>query len=210
MTCDEARLLVPEAALDLLDAAVRAEVLEHVAGCVPCRAELDALAGTADLLLSAVPPAEPPPGFEGRVLARLAQEPTRAVRVPARRWLAPVAAAVAAVGGIAVGLGIGGGGDSRGGVVAATLLGAKGEAVGQVLVSDDPDRMVCVLDGSPAGARYEVAVRGGDGESRVGTFTAEGPGQPWATDLPIDGAEVRRVVIRDSDGTLRASADLLD
>lgn len=205
MTCDEARQLGPEAALELLDGAVRAEVLAHVAGCGACRSELDALAATADLLLTAVPPAEPPPGFESRVLARMAEErPARHGRD--RRWLLPAAAAVvAAVVGLGAGLVLGNDG-RRADVVAARLLGADGSPVGQVLVSDDPDRMVCVLDGSPAGARYDVDVTAGGRVARVGSFAAEGPGRPWATDLPVDGGAVRRVVIRDADGEVRATA----
>jgi hypothetical protein len=83
-----------------------------------------------------------------------------------------------------------------------------GRAVGQVLISDGPDRMVCVLDGAPAGVRYAVTVSGEDGIADVGTFTSAGPGMPWSTSLPIDAADVRRVVIRDAAGTVRATADL--
>lgn len=208
MTCDEARRLAPEAALELLDGALRAEVLDHVAGCGACRAELDAFAATADLLLTAVPPAEPPPGFESRVLDRLAEEPVGLPRRRSRTWLGPaVAAGIAVVVGLGAGLVLGDDG-RRPDVVAARLLGRDGQAVGQVLVSDDPDRMVCVLDRSREGARYEVAVTVAGRESPVGSFAAEGPGRPWATDLPVDGSEVEQVVIRDADGRVRATATL--
>lgn len=205
MTCDEARRLAPEAALELLDGALRAEVLAHVAGCGSCRTELDSLAATADLLLTAVPPAEPPPGFESRVLARLAED-RPAHRGRDRRWLpAAAAAVVAAVVGLGVGLVVGDD-DARADVVAARLLDADGTPVGQVLVSDDPDRMVCVLDGSPAGARYEVDVTAGGRVTRMGSFASEGPGRPWVAELPVDGGEVRRVVVRDAGGEVRATA----
>lgn len=204
MTCDEARRLAPEAALELLDGALRAEVLDHVDGCAPCRTELAALAATADLLLVAVPPVEPPPGFESRTLARLA----RAGGAPAtrRRWLVPaVAAAVAALAGLGVGLAVGDD-DRPGEVLVAPLVGAEGASVGQVLVTDEPDRMVCVLDGAPEGVRYEVAVTAGGRDVDLGSVTSTGPGEPWAIDLPVDGADVRRVVIRDADGSVRATA----
>ena len=210
MTCDEAHQLAPEAALDLLDAAQRADVLGHVGDCGACRAELADLAAAADSLLLLAPPAEPTAGFEQRVLARLDAE-----RAPLRRraarptWVRPalVAAAAAAVA-LVAGIGLGSRGGDDGGLVAARLLGRDGQAVGQVLVSDGPDRMVCVLDRAPAGVRYAVTVSGDDGVADVGTFTSQGPGKAWATSLPIDASEVRRIVIRDADGNVRATADL--
>jgi hypothetical protein len=90
--------------------------------------------------------------------------------------------------------------------LAAALVSTSGRPIGQVLISDRPDRMVCVLDGAPAGATYTVSVEAADRVTEVGTFTADGPGWPWAVDLPVEGAAVRRVVLRDRDGTVRATA----
>lgn len=201
MTCDEARLLAAEAALDLLDGEDRAALLDHVAGCAPCRVELASLAAAADALLLAAPPAEPPPGFEGRVLQRLAD------RRPARRWVLPMVAAVLA--GL-VGIGVGAALARRDGSdpVAARLLGGGGDPVGQVLVSDETDRMVCVLDGAPPGVRYDVRIDGGDGWEVVGSFTSGGPGAAWSVDLPVEGAQLRRVQILDESGEIRAWAEL--
>jgi hypothetical protein len=122
--------------------------------------------------------------------------------------LGVVAAAAAAVV-IAIVVGLSGRANDRAdGVVAARLLSTDGRAVGEVLVSDGPDRMVCVLDQAPAGLLYSVSVSGPDAVADVGEFTSEGPGQPWATDLPIDASDVRGVVIRDANGTVRARATL--
>jgi predicted anti-sigma-YlaC factor YlaD len=182
-----------------------------VSGCGACRAELAELAVVADALLLAAPLAEPPAGFENRVLARFGTERPARVRLLSRAWVRPALIAVAAaavvvvlVGGFVLRGDVGG----REGVVAARLLGADGRAVGQVLVSDHPNRMVCVLDGARAGALYAVSVRGHDGAADVGTFVSDGPGYPWATSLPMDGSDVRRVVIRDRNGTVRATATL--
>lgn len=202
MTCEEARQLAAEAALDLLDGEARAAVLAHVAGCAPCRAELASLAATADDLLLAAPPAEPSAGFEGRVLERLA-----AARPSPRRWVLPLAAA--ALAGL-VGLGVGSAvtrGDD-GGPLAARLLGGGGNPVGQVLVSDDTDRMVCVLDGAPPGIRYDVRIDGGRGWEVVGSFTSGGPGAAWSVELPVETSQLRRVEILDESGEIRAWADL--
>lgn len=210
MTCEEVRLLAPEAALDLLDAPQRADVLAHVAGCGGCRTELAELATTADSLLVLAPAAEPAAGFEQRVLARLDAERVPVLRRSTRAWVRPaLVAAAAAVVGLVAGAALrGAADDGDAGIVAARLRSADGVAVGQVLVSDGPDRMVCVLDRAPAGARYSVSVAGDDGAAEVGSFTSAGPGKPWATSLPIEASDVRRIVIRDADGNVRATADL--
>src|SRR6185312_1607255 len=71
----------------------RALVLEHVAGCADCRRELEELSSVADEMIALAPQREPPPGFENRVLERLAvRHPGRR---PARRRLRRLAFAAA-------------------------------------------------------------------------------------------------------------------
>ena len=96
--CDRTRELAPELALGILDGEERAEALEHLSRCGECRRYLEELSTTADELVLLGPGAEPPPGFESRVLERL--RPTegrwrRRWRVPQWR-VAVVAAALAA------------------------------------------------------------------------------------------------------------------
>ena len=93
--------------------------------------------------------------------------------------------------------------------IAARLIGTDGRPVGEVLVSDHPNYLVCVLDDAPAGARYAVAVTSRGGAlTDVGTFTSEHLGWAWTADLPVDGSTVRRVIIRDGTGQVRATAAL--
>lgn len=78
-------------ALGLLDGADREEALGHLDGCAACRTEVAELSEAADALLAGSPLVEPPSGFEGQVLARIA-----ALDAPRRsRW--PVLAVAAAV-----------------------------------------------------------------------------------------------------------------
>jgi hypothetical protein len=70
MSCPETATL-EEMALDVLPAAERPALLLHLVDCPSCRRSLGSLAETADQLLLAVPPADPPPGFAAAVLARL-------------------------------------------------------------------------------------------------------------------------------------------
>ena len=92
LSCAEARELAPELALGILSGAERAEVLLHVNGCARCQAYVAELTEAADVIPQLAMEAEPPPGFESRVLQRLGQQERRT----RRRWIAVVAAAAAA------------------------------------------------------------------------------------------------------------------
>jgi hypothetical protein len=72
--CPEVRELLPELATGALAGDERASALAHVADCAACRRELAALSRAADAVLLLAPSVEPPPGFEGGVLARLNAE----------------------------------------------------------------------------------------------------------------------------------------
>ena len=90
MTCDEVREAAAELALGMVSGAERAAALGHLATCPSCRVEVESLSDVADALLLLAPQAEPPLGFETRVLARFP-----GVTRPARRWRLTTAAAVA-------------------------------------------------------------------------------------------------------------------
>jgi hypothetical protein len=68
---DEARAELGATALDALPAEERAAVLEHVAGCAECQAELAAYGATAAFLADAVPATPLAPDRRARVRARL-------------------------------------------------------------------------------------------------------------------------------------------
>ena len=87
--CNEVRLRLGEVALGVAGGRERAEVLVHVERCLSCRAELSELSGLADELVLMTPPAEPPAGFESKVLLSLreaagADGPSPARPSPAR------------------------------------------------------------------------------------------------------------------------------
>jgi hypothetical protein len=71
MNCEDFERLGAELALGTLDGRERAEVLAHVEHCPNCRQELLLLSDIADRLVELTPSAEPPVGFETRVLAVL-------------------------------------------------------------------------------------------------------------------------------------------
>src|SRR5262245_23264065 len=73
--CGEVQPLLAELAIGAAAGQERALALEHVAGCLGCRRELDRLAEAVDGVLLLAPPREPPAGFESRVLAQLVPMP---------------------------------------------------------------------------------------------------------------------------------------
>lgn len=95
-TCRDVREIAPDLALGDLAGPERAAAIAHLAGCIDCRRYVDELAGAADALLVLAPEAEPPAGFESRVIASL-----RAKRGGSKRWIAAVAAAAVAAAGLA-------------------------------------------------------------------------------------------------------------
>ncbi|MGN6169387.1 MAG: anti-sigma factor family protein [Solirubrobacteraceae bacterium] len=82
---------MPELALGIADGEQRALALEHIAGCSDCRRELKELSSLADDLIALAPQHDPPPGFEKRVLDRLAIRNTRPRRARRLRRLVFVA-----------------------------------------------------------------------------------------------------------------------
>ncbi|HZD14594.1 MAG TPA: winged helix-turn-helix domain-containing protein [Pseudonocardiaceae bacterium] len=71
LTCQKCRELAAELALDVLVGVERARALVHLDGCTTCRDTVSTLAATADRLLKLLPDAEPPAGFEQRVITAL-------------------------------------------------------------------------------------------------------------------------------------------
>jgi hypothetical protein len=103
--------LIDELALDVLPGDLRGLALEHLEGCTNCRGRLEELSESADQLLFAYRPAQPPAGFEARVLNRLEAERGRGRSRPRRgSWrvtaaVAAAAATAAAIAGLALGAG---------------------------------------------------------------------------------------------------------
>jgi hypothetical protein len=87
MTCGELADVAAELALGVLTGRERAMAVAHLEECEACRENVRQLMATGDQLLELLPPAEPPAGFESRVLERLglsapATEEERGVELP--------------------------------------------------------------------------------------------------------------------------------
>jgi anti-sigma factor RsiW len=94
VTCGEVREAAAELVLGTLDGSRRGAVVAHLASCAGCRAEVEELTRVTDALWLAVPEAEPPAGFETRVLRRTARRPWRRVLLAAAAVLLLLAGVV--------------------------------------------------------------------------------------------------------------------
>lgn len=212
LTCEELRELAPELALGLVDGAQRAAALEHVARCGGCRNYVADLSRTADALLLTGPEAEPPEGFEDRVVRRLRPQPVRRVD----RWR-PFAAAAAIVA-VAMGLGVLVGrisAPARSGETAlrtASVVSARsGAHVGEVYLHQDGDRSWCFVSiraQSHEGV-YEVRARLRDGRVvTVDRFAVHDGKGSYGRTLDVPANDIVSMTMVSTDGKWSYWADL--
>jgi hypothetical protein len=206
VTCGEVRELAPELALGIVSGPERAEALQHASECGPCRALVGELAEAADALTLLAAEAEPPPGFEGRVLAAL-----RAGRRGSRRRLVAAGAAIAAAAAIVSIVGVRvveSTQESRQSAVAATdmrkaqMVGANGVNVGNVFVSDGrPATVVVNVNyGVPSGT-YDIQFRSGSQTTRLGTMSITDEHGSWGGVGKLPNGANGSVALVDGNGT---------
>lgn len=230
LRCSELRDMAPEVALGLLTGEERALALAHLEGCAACRAEVASLAGVADELLLTGPEAEPPEGFDRRVVGRLtevraaeAPAPTRGGgpahlhhrrghRRPDRRRLAVGATLAAAAAAVVLAAAVLVRRDDPSTSVAARaeMTTGVGEVVGNATLRDgDPDTVAVGVPGweetALSGATYWLAIELDDGSR---TMTHIGTEDTW-WEVPLGGdtSEVAKVSVLDGRGRVWCSAD---
>lgn len=233
MDCAELREVAPEVALGLLTGEARAAALAHLQRCEACRAEVAALAGTADEVLLAAPRVEPPPGFRAAVLARLASEgaggdglPTGAARPGAgapgrarrhdrsrRRVALALAAAVAVVALAAGGLvAFDGRAEQAPTVAVAEMRTGSGEVVGEASASGDPATVVVAVPGwsdmvaswgDPGSDTYWMSVELDDGSRSMSAVDPSRDSWTVRVDSPAD--ELVTVSVLDQEGRVWCS-----
>ncbi len=216
LSCAEMRDLAPELALGVLSGAERAETLQHVDQCGPCRSFVGELTDAADALPLLAPEAEPPLGFERRVLARFGSARRRTVR----RWITVVAATAAAaaiVSVVVVRVA------ERDDVPAASetavsdvrsvpMIGGEGSPVGWAFVSDGRPAAVGVSVSYGLGAgRYTVEMLLGSGRSlEIGALNVVDGHGAWSGTADVPDAGATAVTLVDPSGAVVCRATLVD
>jgi hypothetical protein len=180
LTCAAVRDLLPDLALGTLSGDDRALVLDHLGTCAVCATESAELTHVIDEVVTHLAPrADPPAGFESRVLARITAPPSAAPWW--RRPLALVAALALAVAGTTTGLYLSRGGSSRlGGEYVQSLqaLGGKelraapltqrGHTWGEAFVYEGKSSWVFVsMSWDVPDGEYQVVLDRSDGPSAM-------------------------------------------
>jgi hypothetical protein len=213
--CAEIRTLLPELSLGIADGKDRAVALEHLSTCAECRKELAELSMVADDLLALAPAADPPAGFDQRVLKRLGVRERRAKTRTRRRRLTYLSSAVAAAAATAAGLAIAYSGDLR---LASQYRAALNDAHGQYFASaplrtsDGREAGVAFgYQGSPSWMFYVLngPYRHGGYSERLVTRSGKSVPLPpfklvsgsWGIATPIPVRDIAAVRLHRSDGT---------
>jgi len=218
MGCAQVRELAPELALGIAEGDERAAALRHLGGCAACRRLVSELSSVGDELLLMAPAAEPPPGFESRVLDRLA-EPVgpRGIRLPRRwRWATVAAAAIlaAALSGGSVFLATAGDRRLADGYqavlrqgqgsffAAAPLQGPQGRAGTVFGYQGQPSwATVTLRPPVPAARRFRVQVLTRDGRYlAAGEADLGGDQAAWGGQLPVGLSAVHELRLLGPDG----------
>lgn len=228
MGCAEFADVAAELALGVLTGRERAAALAHLEHCDVCQGSVQQLTTTGEELLGLLPVAEPPAGFETRVLARLgwadpaapaAPAPARPDRRPAsralprrrrlRRLLVATAAAMAVAAAALGGWGLRAVTSPAGAPLAsAVLLSASHQPVGTVyLYSGSPSWMYMSVD-MPSGEGAVICqLKGPDGQFRtVGSFRLAGGYGNWVSPEPVTHGQVTGARLIMPDGTVLATA----
>ncbi|HEX6311221.1 MAG TPA: zf-HC2 domain-containing protein [Acidimicrobiia bacterium] len=216
LSCAATRELAPELALGVLDGAERAEALAHVERCASCRALVGDLTGAVETLPLAAPEAEPPPGFEDRVLRALGAGRRRA-RLRWARVVAVTAAAAAIVSIVVVRVVDRGRDDPATPAVsteavsdvwAAPMVDANGHDVGWAFVSDGtPAAIGLAMSYAIPNGEYTIEVRRSDGTTaELGEVAILDGRGTWAGTAPTKRGDVVAVSLVDAAGALVCTA----
>jgi hypothetical protein len=209
--CAEVRELAPELALGIVGGPERAEALQHASECGPCRSLVGELAEAADALPLLAAEAEPPPGFEERVLVAL-----KAPRRRNRRRIAALVAVTAAAATIVsiVGVRVVESVQETNRIVSAAsdvrsaqMNGANGLDVGNVFVSNGtPSSVVVNVNYWVPSGNYRIEFRTGSTDKRLGDMSIHDGRGSWGGVAALPGDAAGSIVLVGTDGAVVCEA----
>jgi anti-sigma factor RsiW len=185
----------------------RSELLSHLSECIQCRAKYTEIVGAIDATVSAAPEAQPPAGFDLRVLSALeigtTPAPTLGQRIAglfsARSLLAAAFVALVLLAGFWAGVSMFDESQPQTPVASGTavLHTGDGDGIGTVAEAWMHENRVLVVAVSkaPVGVRYTCRVRLAEGQTKdLGRWEASSPeGGTWVVPAPqgdINGIEL--------------------
>jgi len=204
---------LPELALGILTGRSRAETLAHVETCASCAEELERLSRAADALLEAVPSAEPPLGFEVRVLERLGLHARRRAPRARRVALAWSGALVATLGAFGIGLFLAPNresGPTAGiprSVEAAQVVSASKDVGVAVAYAGQPAWLTMSVDGLKARGEVSCWGRTRTGKTiELGQFWLASGSGVWSMRLPTAPANLTEAYLTSGNGAVVGEA----
>jgi hypothetical protein len=188
--CPDVREVGPDLAFGILDGEARSDVLLHLDHCPSCQRYVSELSETADAMVLLAPEAEPPAGFERRVLDRIVESSRR------RRWRTTKLVAVTAAAAIILSDQNRTPGSEVAAPPAATsktvaMVGANGQNVGKVAVVSNGTTMTMDLSvayGLPDGDYNIVLTRSGAPKEPLDTVHIGGNTGTWSGATTAAGA----------------------
>lgn len=206
LSCNQVQDVATEYALGILPRREARRVSAHVLRCRECREESSQIRELGDRLLDLVPDAEPPLGFDQKVLATLAPRapkasPARAAGARPTRWptrmrvaVAAAAAAVAAAAGITASTMSGSHHSAPAPLAAAgptSVLREGGRDVGSVYVAGSPPWLYMTVKQLPVSGSVTCQVIGSDGSvSTLGSFQVVHGTGSWGAPAPAGSAHL--------------------
>ena len=224
MSCAEFSDSAAELALGVLTGRERAEALAHLDYCEACREHVRQLTATGEQMLGLLPTAEPPAGFETRVMDRLGlatpapkpvrhrrRQPTWGHGFSPRRALVAAAAVVALLGAALGGWGLHASTApaASSDLSSATLVAASDhDQVGQVYVfNGEKPWMYMSVDVESGNETVICQLVSADGHvTTVGSFQLSDGYGSWASPAPtVDGTPAGARLVT-TDGQVLATA----
>lgn len=203
LDCARLHELGPELALGVLAGRDRARAIAHLQGCPACEQHIRELSAVGDQVTSLAPGAEPPVGFEQRILTRLGLAHRRRWRT---RWIAAAA--------VALGIALAGTGWILNDALhqdhdlATAALTAGDIQIGEVFAYADHRSWLYVdLSASRTHGTITCQVRFADGRTlTVGSFPVTAGAAHWGGPAPLSNAHLLEVRLLADDGSVVGTA----
>lgn len=206
-SCTEARDLVAEYSLGILEPELAHRMSRHVDTCITCRREVDETGAVGDQLLDLIPDAEPPLGFDRAVIAAIGQRPGRRRHVRVFAGAGALAAAVAAVIGVAVTT-LAGQHATRS-VELTAVLHQGDRSVGTVYIGGHPAWVTMSIEHATLTGTVTCQLVSRDGSViTVGDFQLVDGSGKWSVPDPTASAQIVGARLIAPDGTVMATATL--
>jgi hypothetical protein len=213
--CEDISSDLIEFALGTLTGRSRSRVLEHLATCAHCRGELESLAAVADALLELAPVAEPPLGFEQRLVERYRGE---APRQRAHRRVRLMSLAAAALVLVTLGFVVGNAVTSRDSTSPTTAVAppltaqftSQGHVLGNVFVSSSDPAWIYMTfeEGNWSGTAWcRVTMKSGV-VKELGNFSLTNGYGAWDAQINAPGNQIATAQVTNASGQVLATANL--